>query len=305
MTESVGFVGLGAMGGAIAARMLERGIGVLGFDIDAGAVDRLRSRGGAAAGSAREIADRCEIVFACLPTPEVCQAVALAPDGVAGGSRIRIYAETSTIGGEVVRQMAAGLDSAGVTLLDSPIVGGGVALAAGTAGVLVSGARAAFEQAKPVFEAYAGRLFYLGEEPGAAQAAKVMNNVIAHTALLATCEAIAIGLKSGLDLETAVAVINQGSGANFFTERVFPPFILKGIYDGTGAMEIGVKDVKCFVEEARRLGVEPPIAAAISELYQKVLAAGPPSRDTLQMMHFFTDLAGLPRPAEAPSRAAE
>ena len=116
MSERVGFIGLGAMGGAIAARLLQRGIDVLGFDIDAGAADRLRCRGGAVASSPREIADKCEIVFACLPTPEICQAVALGPGGVAGGSSVRIYAETSTIGGEVVRQMATGLKAAGVGL---------------------------------------------------------------------------------------------------------------------------------------------------------------------------------------------
>src|SRR5689334_4793655 len=164
MTEAIGFIGLGIMGGAIAARILDRGIAVLGYDVDPGALDRLRSRGGTAARSAREIADTCEIVFACLPTPGICEAVAFGPDGVAGGSRVRIYAETSTVGGECIRRMAAALGAAGVSFLDSPIVGGGVALEAGTAGVLVSGDKAAFERAKPMFEAYAGRLFYLGEK---------------------------------------------------------------------------------------------------------------------------------------------
>jgi 3-hydroxyisobutyrate dehydrogenase len=289
--QPVGFIGVGMMGGPIAGRLLRSGIPVLAFDTNPAALRRIEEQGAAAAASVREVADQAEVVFACLPTPEICRAVASGEGGVAGGRKVRIYVETSTLGGSEAAAMAAALAPVGITLLDCPVVGGAVALEKGTLGVLVSGPRAAFERAAPALEAFAGRLFYLGEKAGSAQAAKVMSNSVTYATFLATCEAVATGMRAGLDMETAVAIINQGSGANFFSRHVFPDFILKGRFDGTGAMEIGVKDVKLFLAEAARLGVDPPVARFVSAMQERILAAGPPGRDTLTAFHYFEDLA--------------
>jgi len=293
--EKVGFIGVGIMGGAIAARMLKNGVPVLAYDRNPEALARLAALGGEVAGSIRGVVNQTEIVFACLPTADICRRVALGPDGVAGGERVKIYIETSTLGGAVALEFAEALAPFGITYIDCPVVGGGVAVEAGTLGVLAAGPKAAFERAKFALDSFAGRLFFMGEKAGMGQAGKVVNNAVAYAALLATCEAVAVGMKAGLDMETAVAIINQGSGANFFSQRVFPNYIMKGKFDGTGAIEIGVKDVKYFLEEAKRLDVETPMASAVSALQQRVLEAGEPGRDTMTMFHFFSDLVGLPR----------
>jgi 3-hydroxyisobutyrate dehydrogenase-like beta-hydroxyacid dehydrogenase len=293
--EKVGFIGVGIMGGAIAARMLQNGVPVLAYDSNPEALAKFQALGGELASSVRDVVDQTEIVFACLPTANICRHVALGPDGVAGGSQVKIYIETSTLGGAVAMEFAAALEKFGIAYLDCPVVGGAVAAAAGTLGVLAAGPRAAFERAEFALAAFAGRLFFLGETAGMGQTGKVVNNAVAYAAFLATCEAVSVGMKAGLDMETCVAIINQGSGANFFTQRVFPNYMLKGKFDGTGAMEIGVKDVKYFHEEAKRLDVPIPMARAVLELQQRVLETGPPERDTMTMLHYFTDLAGLPR----------
>jgi 3-hydroxyisobutyrate dehydrogenase-like beta-hydroxyacid dehydrogenase len=207
--EPVGFIGVGMMGGPIAASLLRAGIPVLAYDTSPDALRRIRDQGAAAAGSVREVADRASIVFACLPTPEICRAVATGEGGVAGGRKTSIYVETSTLGGAAAAAMAAALEKSGITLLDCPVVGGAVALEKGTLGVLVSGPRAAFERAEPALKTFAGRLFYLGEKAGSAQAAKVMSNSVTYATFLATCEAVATGMRAGLAMETAVAIINQ------------------------------------------------------------------------------------------------
>jgi 3-hydroxyisobutyrate dehydrogenase-like beta-hydroxyacid dehydrogenase len=293
--EKVGFIGVGMMGGGIAARMLENGVPVLAYDRNPETLGALVAKGAEPAGSVRDIVDTTEIVFACLPTANVCRDVALGPQGVAGGAKVKIYIETSTLGGAVAIELAEALKAHGITMLDSPVVGGTVAVAAGNLGVLAAGPKEAFERAKFALESFAGRLFYMGEHAGMGQAGKVVNNAVAYAALLATCEAVSVGMKAGLDMETAIAIINQGSGANFFSQRVFPNFIMKGKFDGTGAIEIGAKDVKYFLAEAARLGVEVPMASAVSALQHRVLEAGPAGRDTLKTFHFFSDLAGLPR----------
>jgi 3-hydroxyisobutyrate dehydrogenase-like beta-hydroxyacid dehydrogenase len=293
--ERVGFIGIGIMGGAIAARMLQHGVPVLAFDQNPEALAKFSALGGEVAASVRDVADQTEIVFACLPTADICRHVALGQDGVAGGSQVKIYIETSTLGGAVAVEFATALEKFGIAYLDSPVVGGAVATEAGTLGVLTAGPRAAFERAEFALSAFAGRLFFLGETAGMGQTGKVVNNAVGYAAFLATCEAVAVGMKAGLDMETAIAIINQGSGANFFSQRVFPSYILKGKFDGTGAIEIGVKDVNYFLEEAKRLDVPIPMASAVSALQHRVLEAGPPGRDTMTMLHYFTDLAGLPR----------
>lgn len=293
--QQVGFIGVGAMGGAIATCLLKKGIAVLAYDRNQAVLDALRQKGATSAASVRDVVDQAEIVFACLPTVEICKTVAFGPGGVAEGKKVKIYIETSTLGGAAAVEIAQGLEKHGITMLDTPVVGGTMAAEAGNLGVLTAGPADAFERAKFALEAFAGRLFYLGAAAGMGQAGKVVNNAVAYACVLATCEAVSLGLKAGLDMETAVAIINQGSGANFFSQRVFPGYIMQNRFDGTGAIEIGLKDVKLFLEEAGRLHMQAPMASAVSSLQKQIVESGPPGRDTLTIFHYFTDLAGLPR----------
>ena len=291
----VGFIGVGAMGGAIAARMLQNGIAVLAYDRNAEVLTALVGKGAVAAASIREIVDGTEIVFACLPTAEICKLVALGSEGVSQGARIKIYVDTSTLGGVAAAELAEGLAAQGIAFIDCPVIGGVIACETGTLGVLAAGPQAAFEQVKPLLDAFAGRVFYLGEKAGMAQVGKVVSNAVSYAALYATFEAVAVGLKAGIDLQTLVDIINQGSGANFHSQRIFPAYIIPRKFAGTGAVEIGVKDVKYFLAEAKRLNAETPMANAVSALGMRAAEAGPAGRDTMTVFHFFCDLAGVPR----------
>jgi 3-hydroxyisobutyrate dehydrogenase-like beta-hydroxyacid dehydrogenase len=242
-----------------------------------------------------DVVNRVEVVFASLPNAQICRQVALGPGGVLEGSKVRIYAVTSTLGGSTSVEIAEALARRGIVFLDSPVVGGVISAEAGTLGVLVAGPQAAHARVKPVLEAFAGRTFYLGEKPGMAQVGKVVNNAVGYAALYATFEAVAVGLKAGIDIETLVGIINQGSGANFHTQKIFPAYIIPRKFEGTGAVEIGVKDLKCFLEEARRLRAETPMANAVTAVGVRAAESGPPGRDTMTLFHYFCDLAGVPR----------
>lgn len=293
--QQIGFIGVGAMGEAIVARLRKNNVPVLAYDINPQALERVRALGADTAASVREVVDRLEVVFACLPDASVCQKVALGPGGVHEGSKVRIYADTSTVGGATATAIGAGLGKRDIGFLDAPVVGGVISVQAGTLGVLVDGSPAAFTRVKPVLEAFAGRVFYLGEQPGVAQVGKVVNNAVGYAALYATFEAVAVGLKAGIDIETLVAIINQGSGANFHTQKIFPAYIIPRRFEGTGAVEIGVKDLNCFLQEARRLHAETPMADSVAELGARAAQAGPAGRDTMTLFHYFCDLAGVPR----------
>lgn len=293
--EQVGFLGVGAMGGAIVARLIQNGVPVLAYDPNAEVLARSHARGAATAESVQDVVNRVEVVFACLPNAQICRQVALGPAGVVEGSKVRIYADTSTIGGSTSVEISNGLAGRGIVFLDSPVVGGVIAAESGSLGVLVAGPQAAYSRVKPVLEAFAGRTFYLGEKPGMAQVGKVVNNAVGYAALYATFEAVAVGLKAGIDIETLVGIINQGSGANFHTQKIFPAYIIPRKFEGTGAVEIGVKDLKCFLEEARRLHAETPMADAVTAVGVRAAESGPPGRDTMTLFHYFCDLAGVPR----------
>ena len=293
--ETVGVIGVGAMGGAIAARMIQHGVPVLAYDVNPAVLAGMKARGASVATSVREVVDRCEIVFACLPNAEICKAVALGEGGVAGGAKVKIYLDMSTMGGETASELAAALEKKGIAFIDAPVVGGVIATEAGNLGILTAGPQAAFARVKPILDSFAGRVFNLGDKPGMAQVGKVVNNAVGYASLYASCEAVAVGLKAGIDIETCVAIINQGSGANFHTQRVFPTYIIPGKFYGTGAIEIGVKDVKCFLAEAKRLGAQTPMAKSVSALGVQVAESGPAGRDTMTVFHYFCDLAGVPR----------
>jgi 3-hydroxyisobutyrate dehydrogenase-like beta-hydroxyacid dehydrogenase len=295
--EQVGFLGVGAMGGAIVARLLQNGVPVLAYDPNAEVLARARARGAATAGSVQDVVDGAEVVFACLPNARICREVALGSGGVVGGSKVRIYADTSTIGGSTSVDISEALARRGIVFLDAPVVGGVIAAESGTLGVLVAGPQAAYQRVSPVLDAFAGRTFYLGEKPGMAQVGKVVNNAVGYAALYATFEAVAVGLKAGIDIETLVGIINQGSGANFHTQKIFPAYIIPRKFEGTGAVEIGVKDLKCFLEEARRLHAETPMADAVTAVGVRAAESGPAGRDTMTLFHYFCDLAGVPRRA--------
>lgn len=293
--EQIGFIGVGAMGGAIARRMMQHGVPVLAYDRNDAVLQDLVSKGAAAARSARDIADRCEIIFACLPTADICNAVALGTEGVVHGSRIKIYLDTSTLGGAAAEALASGLAAKGIAFIDCPVIGGVIAAESGTLGVLSAGPKAAFDRVKPLLDSFAGKVFYLGEKAGMAQVGKVVSNAVSYAALYATFEAVAVGMKAGIDIETLVGIINQGSGANFHSQRIFPAYIIPKKFSGTGAVEIGVKDVKYFLAEAKRLQAETPMATQVSLLGIRAADSGPAGRDTMTLFHYFCDLAGVPR----------
>jgi 3-hydroxyisobutyrate dehydrogenase-like beta-hydroxyacid dehydrogenase len=293
--QAIGFIGVGIMGGAIAARMMERGFSVLAYDTRSEALDRLCAQGAARAVSVLDVADRAEIVFACLPRPDISRSVAIGKDGILGGSAVKVYVDLSTLGGDTAIELSKALAERGITYIDGAIVGPVFAIQAGTLGVLAAGPKAAFERVGPIFESFAGRVFYLGGEVGRAQVAKVVANAVSYAGLLASFEAVAVGLKAGIDMESLVAIINQGSGSNFHTQKIFPAYIIPGRFEGTGAVEIGVKDVKLFLEEASRLNAKTPMAASVSALQVSAAESGAPGRDTMTLFHYFCDLAGVAR----------
>ncbi len=157
-------------------------------------------------------------MLASLPTPQASAAVV---EEVADGSRLKRFVDLSTVGSQAAQRIHTYLAERGVAALDSPISGGVAGAEGGTLALMVSGARAEYEVIEPVLTVL-GRPFLVGEQPGAAQTMKLVNNLMAATALAATAEVMVMGVKAGLDAQVMIDVLNAGSGGTHASRDKFP-----------------------------------------------------------------------------------
>ena len=208
---TLGFVGLGRMGTPMTRRLLAAGNAVTVFDPVASAVQGLVAQGATAAANPREVANAADIVFASLPTPDVVRRVALDDDGVARGTRARIFVDLSTTGPRMAASLAETFARRGVRWIDSPVSGGVGGAKAGTLAVMYSGPRGDFDALQEQLRVI-GKPFYIGPDAGLAQTMKLVNNMLSAAAMALTSEAVVMGAKAGLDPDVMIDVINAGSG---------------------------------------------------------------------------------------------
>lgn len=264
--DTVGFVGLGAMGGPIAQRLSDAGHRLVVFDTRPDAVDALAAGGGAIkrAASADDVACKAPIAFVSLPTPAIVEAVA---NEMAMGETMHTYVDISTTGPAVAESVAAKLTHRGVDVVDAPVSGGPAGARAGKLTTMVAGPTEAIERVRPLLEAFAARVITVGEAPGQGQAAKVINNLMSATAIAITAEAMVLGVKAGLDPATLLDVVSTSSGANNAAADKFPKQVLTRNFNHGFRMELMAKDVRLALDEARRRSVPMPLGALVAELW--------------------------------------
>lgn len=261
----IGFVGIGKMGTPMAGRLIDAGYAVVAHDLDRDAVAELTAKGATSGNSAKEVADRSDIVIASLPSPQVLEAVALSEGGILQGSRAKLFIDISTTGPRVAAKVASALKAKGIVMVDAPVSGGLKGARNGTLAVMISGPTAACERAMPVLKVF-GKIFMMGETPGAAQTMKLANNLLAAAALAVSSEAVVMGVKAGLDPKTMIDVINASSGRNSATEDKFPKSVLPRTFDFGFATGLSFKDVRLCVDEAEAMGVPMVVGSAVRQM---------------------------------------
>ena len=250
----------------MAARLLDAGYRLCVYDVAPEATAPLVARGAQLAASPAEVASAADIVLVSLPTPDVVRQVALGGNGgIINGSRVRLMVDLSTTGPGVAGEVAAQLAERRIGWVDAPVSGGVTGAKAGTLAVMVSCPTPALQEVEPILKVF-GRLFYTGEKPGLAQTAKLANNLLAATALAATSEVMAMGVKAGLDARVLIDIINASSGRNSATQDKFPRAVLPGTFDFGFATGLSYKDVRLCVEEAEALGVPMVVGGAVREM---------------------------------------
>jgi len=266
----IGFIGLGKMGFPMARRLIEAKHQLVVFDTRKEALDKLVALGAQAATSPREVADRTETVMASLPSLQASLEVATAGGGVIEGRRVKRFVDLSTVGSQMAVRIHDLLAKRNIVQLDSPVSGGVGGAEKGTLAVMVSGPKADFEAVKPALEVI-GRVFFIGTKPGSGQTMKLANNFLSATAVVATSEAVVMGVKSGLDAGVMIDVINAGSGMNTASRDKFPRSILPRTFDFGFTTGLMVKDVRLAVEEMKALGLKMEVAEAVGRLWEVVI----------------------------------
>ena len=274
----VGFIGLGRMGFPMASRLLAAGHRLVACDTRPDALARLVALGGEAAASPAEVADRTETVMASLPSLEASLQVATGPDGVIAGRRVRRFVDLSTVGSQMAKRIHGLLAERDIVQIDSPVSGGVGGAEKGTLAVMVSGPAAEVAAVTPLLERL-GRVFVIGEAPGAAQTMKLVNNLLSATAIVATSEAVVMGVKAGLDPSVMIDVINAGTGLNTASRDKFPRSILPRSFDFGFATGLMVKDVRLCLEEARTMGLSLGVSQAVETLWETVIRDEGPDSD--------------------------
>jgi 3-hydroxyisobutyrate dehydrogenase-like beta-hydroxyacid dehydrogenase len=290
--DLIGFLGVGRMGSRMARRLLDAGHQLVIHDTNAGALEALVGLGARRAASARDVADVAQTVFASLPSPATVHAIALASDGVIQGKAVKTFVDLSTTGPRVAKQVAEGLAARGIVALDCPVSGGLAGAESGTLALMVSGPQSRFESIRPVLEAL-GKIFFIGEQPGAGQTMKLTNNLLAAAALAITSEAMVIGVKAGLDPSVMCDVFNVSSGRNSATQDKFPRSVLTGTFDFGFATGLSYKDVRLCLDEAEALGVPTPVGAAVRQMLSITNALYGPESDFTNMVRPIESWAGV------------
>jgi len=267
----IGFIGLGSMGGPMSRRLIEAGHKLTVFDTRKEAMEPLIKLGATAARSVAEVADRVETVMTSLPSLDIGFKVACGEEGLTRGNRIKRYVDLSTTGSRAAVKTAEVMQKRGIVQIDCPVSGGVAGAEKGTLAVMTSGPKEDVEQLRPALEVF-GKVFYCGERPGLAQSMKLANNFLSATGMAASSEAIAMGVKAGLDPSLMCDVINAGSGMNTATTQKFPRSVLPGTFDYGFGMALMVKDVRLFLAEAEDFGIPVEVAKAVGSLWETALA---------------------------------
>ena len=289
-SRRVGFIGLGAVGGPMARRLVEAGHHLSVYDIAPLAVGALADAGAEVCESARAVADGADLVLVSLPSPDAVSEVAR---HIAGGSALRTYVDLSTTGPQVAEEVAALLGTAGVGVVDAPVSGGKSGAETGQLTVMVAGAAENIAVARPVLELLGSRIFVVGDRPGQGQAVKVINNLMSACSLAITAEATSLGVKAGLDPATLLEVVAASSGSNTAAAQKFPAYVLTRTFHQGFRLNLMAKDVRLCLSEARRQNVPMLLGATVEQLWNLGEATFPDDADFIEIVRMFEEWANV------------
>jgi 3-hydroxyisobutyrate dehydrogenase-like beta-hydroxyacid dehydrogenase len=293
LPSSVGFVGLGSMGGRAVERLLSAGHPVTGWNRSPGRAEALAAKGMRVAATPRELAQDVDVVLSMVTDTNAVEQVASGADGIlAGLGPGKVYADMSTIAADASRGLAERVAETGAAMLDAPVSGSLTTLEAGELAIMVGGDAEAFERIEPVLKAIGPKVTRVGEN-GQALQMKLAINLALVVQVIGFCEGVALAERAGVSRESAVeAMLNSVVSSPVLNYR--GPFVLEGRMpeEAFADVDLQQKDLLLALELGRKLGVPLPTAAASNELLNACRGLGIGHRDFVVVYEVYRRLAG-------------
>ena len=280
--ETVGFIGLGNMGGGMSANIQRAGYPMVVYDLREEAAKPLLEGGARLANSPAEVASLCDITLTSLPGPKEVESVSTGPEGVLEGMKPGgIYIDLSTSRPTLIREIEPRFRQKGCHVLDAPVSGGKSGAASGNLAVMVGGEREIFDRVKPILDSFGDKVFYAGSI-GAGSVAKLVHNMIGHGVRQAIAEGLTLGVKAGVEAEALWECIRRGSlgrmsglhegiARTVFTGEFNPPSF---------ALELSRKDIGLATDLGREFNVPMPVANLVEQIAIQGMNRGWGGRDS-------------------------
>ena len=263
----IGFIGLGNVGGKLAASLLRNKFDLTVRDIETKLTNDLKNKGAKVSNSAKELAEQTDLIITCLPSPKVCAEVMESPEGVINGlSKNKIWLEMSTTDESEVKRLGKLVMDKKAIPLDGPVSGGCHRAATGNIAIFVGGERNSFEKILPVLTTMGRKILHTGEL-GTASVLKVITNYLASVHLAALGEAWTVAKKSKLNLNKTYKGIAVSSG-NSFVHETESQVILNGSYNINFTMDLVQKDMNLFNELSKKLKTPLEISPFILDIFK-------------------------------------
>lgn len=267
----IGYVGLGNMGGALAAR-LQGNHDLIVFDHSPIAVEQMTQLGATVAASPGDLAAACEVVFLCLPTSDQVEEALFGVDGLAAGLRKGAIVIDQTTGDPArTRAFAGRLAAQDVDLVDAPISGGAAGAKAGTIAIMVGASDAQMARIRPILQAISPNIFHAGGV-GNGQVVKLVNNLMSTAQRLLSFEALALAAANGVEPRTATDILVAGGGCNAYLEKILKPRVLEGKLNIGFTLGLAHKDVRLACQMGNDSGVPMFFGNLTREMYQLCIA---------------------------------
>ena len=274
--ETVGFIGLGNMGGGMAGNIQKAGYPMVVYDLREGATRPFLEGGASLGNSPADVASRCDVTLTSLPGPREVELVSLGAEGVLEGAKPgSVYIDLSTSRPTLIREIEPKFRAKGVHVLDAPVSGGKSGAQSRNLAVMVGGDKEVFDRVKPLLEAFGDKVFYAGEI-GAGSVAKLVHNMIGHGVRQAIAEGMTLGVKAGVDAESLWQCIRRGSlGRMNILHEGMARTLFRGEYEPASfALNLARKDVGLATELGREFNVPMPVANLAEQIAIEAINRG-------------------------------
>jgi len=291
--ENIGFIGIGTMGKPMALNILKAGYPIMVYDINPKALEEVKEKGATVGKSAKEVASKTDFIITMLPNSQDVENAILEENGVLEGANSKsIVIDMSTIDPSVSRKIAKTLAGKNIKMLDAPVSGGQMGAQAGTLAIMVGGEESVFQKCSNLFQAMGKKIFYCGPN-GNGEIVKIMNNMLAGVFMIASAEAVALGVKAGVNIKVLYDVINTSSGQSWILQHYAALKALKGDFEPGFMAELMHKDLGLAMNLAKEEKVPVLVGGLSYQIYSNILASGLGKKDSSAPFKWIEDLLNL------------